>query len=90
LRPATVPGLVVNVVLDADRQVHSVSDNAGGVTRADVRLPIASAATGDPVDMEINGMFGVGGERAAVALNERVEIKTRFRREKESAARFNE
>jgi hypothetical protein len=62
--------------------VLSVSDNASRVTRADVRLLIVPGATGNPADMDVNGMFGVGGKRAAVALGERVEITTGFRREK--------
>lgn len=81
-RDGSKPGLVVEVVLDANRQVLSVSDNAGGVQRKDIRLLIAPGATGNPADMEVIGMFGVGGKRAAVALGERVEIKTRFKKEK--------
>lgn len=74
--------LNINIILDADRQWLCVSDNAGGVRRQDVRLLISPGATGNPADVEVVGIFGVGGKRAAVALGERVEIKTRFKKEK--------
>jgi Histidine kinase-, DNA gyrase B-, and HSP90-like ATPase len=74
--------LVVDVVLDPGRQVLCVSDNAGGVRQDNVRLLIAPGATGNPADIDTIGIFGVGGKRAAVALGERVEIKTRYKKEK--------
>jgi hypothetical protein len=74
--------LSVDVVLDPARQVLCVSDNAGGVSRENVRLLIAPGATGNPADSQVIGIFGVGGKRAAVALGERVEIKTRYKKEK--------
>ncbi len=43
---------------------------------------IAPGATGNPADQEVIGIFGVGGKRAAVALGERVEIRTRYKRQK--------
>jgi hypothetical protein len=74
--------LSVDIVLDPDRQVLCVRDNAGGVQRKDVRLLISPGATGNPANVDVIGIFGVGGKRAAVALGERVEIKTRFKKEK--------
>jgi hypothetical protein len=52
------------------------------VRRENVRLLIAPGATGNPADSQVIGIFGVGGKRAAVALGERVEIKTRYKKEK--------
>jgi hypothetical protein len=74
--------LVIDVDLDPERQIFRVSDNAGGVREDDVRLLIAPGATGNPADKDVIGIFGVGGKRAAVALGERVEIRTRFKKEK--------
>jgi len=74
--------LHIDIVLDPDRQVLLVRDDAGGVQRKDVRLLISPGATGNPADLDVIGIFGVGGKRAAVALGERVEIKTRFKKEK--------
>ena len=74
--------LVIDVALDPERQVFCVTDNAGGVRESDVRLLIAPGATGNAADKELIGIFGVGGKRAAVALGERVEIRTRYRHEK--------
>lgn len=74
--------LLIEVVLDPARQVLCVSDDAGGVRREDVRLLVAPGATGNSADIDVIGIFGVGGKRAAVALGERVEIKTRYKKEK--------
>lgn len=81
-RTASPSKLTVDVVLDPDRQVFRVTDNAGGVRESDVRLLIAPGATGNAADHEVIGVFGVGGKRAAVALGERVEISTRYKKEK--------
>jgi hypothetical protein len=74
--------LVVQVDLDAGRQILRVSDNAGGVREKDVRLLIAPGATGNVSKKDVIGIFGVGGKRAAVAVGERVEIRTRYKKEK--------
>ena len=74
--------LTIDIILDPDRQILIVRDDAGGVQRKDVRLLISPGATGNPADLELIGIFGVGGKRAAVALGERVEIKTRYKNEK--------
>jgi len=74
--------LTVDVILDADRQLICVKDNAGGVREKEVRLLIAPGATGNAADKDVIGIFGVGGKRAAIALGERVEIKTRYKKEK--------
>lgn len=81
-RGGATAGLTVEIFLDADRQWLCVRDNAGGVQRKDVRLLISPGATGNPANIDVIGIFGVGGKRAAVALGERVEIKTRYKKEK--------
>lgn len=74
--------MLVDVDLDPDRQILRVTDTAGGVRENDIRLLIAPGATGNAADQEVIGIFGVGGKRAAVALGERVEIRTRYKEEK--------
>ena len=71
--------LRVDIDLNADRQMVSVTDNAGGVKETELRLLIAPGATRNSLDQEVIGIFGVGGKRAAVALGEQVEIRTRRR-----------
>ena len=71
--------LRVDVELDSERQIVSVSDNAGGVKKEELRFLIAPGATRNLLDQEVIGIFGVGGKRAAVALGELVEIRTRRR-----------
>jgi hypothetical protein len=73
--------LNVDILLDPDRQILCARDNAGGVQRKDVRLLISPGATDNLADVDVIGIFGVGGKRTAVALGERVEIKTRYKRE---------
>ncbi len=73
-RPA---GLCVEVHLDADRQLISVKDNAGGVHENKLSLLISPGATRANAGDQFIGIFGVGGKRAGIAIGERVEIRTR-------------
>jgi len=70
-------GLHVEVSLNSDRQVISVSDNAGGVAEDQIDLLIAPGASRNDIGEALIGIFGVGGKRAGVALGELVEIRTR-------------
>lgn len=72
--------LVIDLVLDTERQLISVEDNAGGVTEEDLRLLIAPGGSRNSPAAEIIGVFGVGSKRASVALGQRVEIRTRHKR----------
>jgi hypothetical protein len=75
----TNPAPTIELSLDADRQLISVRDNSGGVSHDDLHLLIAPGRSrNNPTDPVI-GIFGVGGKRAAIALAEYVEIKTRYR-----------
>ncbi|HXN22713.1 MAG TPA: ATP-binding protein [Candidatus Dormibacteraeota bacterium] len=76
--------LVVSVDLDTDRQLISVTDNAGGVRRDDLRVLIAPGESKNDMAAEIIGIFGVGGKRAGIALAEHVTIQTRFLDEESS------
>jgi hypothetical protein len=69
--------LAIDVTLDVERQIIQVVDYAGGVNEADLRLLIAPGASRNAPEDELIGIFGVGGKRAAVALGEHVEIRTR-------------
>lgn len=73
--------LKVEVSLDSGRQLISVLDNAGGVKRNDLHVLIAPGGSGNDRDAELIGIFGVGSKRAGIALGERVEIRTRYRKE---------
>jgi hypothetical protein len=65
--------------LDVARQVISVRDNAGGVSKDDLHLLISPGRSRNDEAAELIGIFGVGGKRAVIALAEQTEIKTRFR-----------
>lgn len=70
--------LLVDVQLDVDRQLISITDDAGGVREEDLRLLIAPGGSRNDPDAEVIGIFGVGSKRAVVALAEEVVIKTRY------------
>lgn len=69
--------LLIDVSLNVARQTISVADNGGGVDEANVRLLIAPGASRARPHNDQIGIFGVGGKRAAIALGEYVEIRTR-------------
>jgi hypothetical protein len=68
--------LVVDIQLDPERQLINVNDNAGGVSRKDLRLLIAPGGSNISPDAETIGIFGVGSKRAVVALAQTASIKT--------------
>lgn len=69
--------LKIDLVLDADRQLITLTDNAGGVRQEHLRLLIAPGGSLNSPSAESIGIFGVGSKRAVVALAEHVSIKTR-------------
>jgi hypothetical protein len=73
--------LVIDIDIDADRQLISVKDNAGGVRRDELSVLIAPGESKNDLAAEVIGVFGVGGKRAGIALAEHVIIKTRFEKE---------
>ena len=73
--------LTISVGLDVERQLISVEDNAGGVTEQDLPLLIAPGGSRNAPEAEIIGVFGVGSKRASVALGQRVEIRTRHKKQ---------
>jgi hypothetical protein len=71
--------LTVDLDLDVKRQVISVRDNAGGVSKDDLHLLVSPGRSRNDPSAELIGIFGVGGKRSVIALAEQTEIKTRFR-----------
>jgi hypothetical protein len=69
--------LTIGLELDVDRKLISVKDNAGGVKLDDLNLLIAPGGSRNDPLAELVGVFGVGGKRAAIALAEHIEIRTR-------------
>jgi len=76
--------LAISVNLDVDRQLISVSDNAGGVKRDELRLLVVPGGSRNDPAAELIGIFGVGSKRAGIALAEQIVIKTRFSGEQSS------
>ena len=69
--------LQVKLSFDVDRQLITLSDNAGGVPKEHLRLLVAPGGSLNSPDGGSIGIFGVGSKRAVVALAENVIIKTR-------------
>lgn len=59
--------LVVNLEINADRQLIFVKDNAGGVRREELNVLIAPGESKNDLAAEVIGVFGVGGKRAGIA-----------------------
>src|SRR5260370_19426148 len=71
--------LTIDLDLDVARQVISVRDDAGGVSKDDLHLLISPGRSRNDETAELIGIFGVGGKRSVIALAEQTEIKPRFR-----------
>ena len=74
--------LAVDVVLEAQRQLIVITDDAGGIKEEELRLLVVPGGSKNSPQAVLIGIFGVGGKRACIALGEHVEIKTRFKRDK--------
>ncbi|MBN9597923.1 MAG: ATP-binding protein [Afipia sp.] len=72
----------IELMLDADRQLITVTDNAGGVGHEDLKLLVAPGGSKNDPNAERIGIFGVGSKRAGIALGEQVEIRTRREQER--------
>lgn len=68
----------ININLETNQQTISVSDNAGGVKKSDLRLIVGPGQTSNLPDGETIGFFGVGTKRAVVALAQDIKITTRY------------
>lgn len=77
LRNGRIGAPLIDIELNADRQLISVADNSGGVEYADLKFLIAPGGSKNDPSAERIGIFGVGSKRASVALGEQVEIRTR-------------
>jgi hypothetical protein len=74
--------LSIELLLDADRQLISIKDSAGGVSKADLKMLITPGGSKNSPDANTIGIFGVGSKRAVIALAEQVVIKTHFKGDK--------
>jgi len=73
--------LKIEVTLDVQRQLISITDNAGGVKKDELDLLIIPGGSRNNPGAHVIGIFGVGSKRAGIALGELVRIQTRFKKE---------
>ena len=68
-----INSLKIDIELDSDRQIITVTDNAGGVRRDDIlKLVSPGESTIEEGDESI-GIFGVGSKRAVVYLSQNIK-----------------
>jgi DNA topoisomerase VI subunit B len=70
VRRGKVGPITVSLILDCDQQRISVSDDAGGLPKAELSYIVGPGQTGSSADDETIGIFGVGTKRAVVALSQ--------------------
>jgi hypothetical protein len=70
--------IAINILLDKGQQVITVTDNAGGLPKAELRYVVGPGQTGTAPTDETIGIFGVGTKRAVVALAQDIKITTRY------------
>ena len=67
----------IAITLDKGQQFITVSDNAGGLPKKELRFIVGPGQTGAKPTDETIGIFGVGTKRAVVALAQDIKITTR-------------
>lgn len=82
--------LNVDILLNKDQQFICVSDNAGGVKKAELHLIVGPGQTSNLPTDETIGIFGVGSKRAVVALSQDIKITTRYKKLKTHRVEFDE
>jgi hypothetical protein len=80
----------IDVTLATDQQIISVTDNAGGLKRSELRYVVGPGQTGSIATDETIGIFGVGTKRAVVALSQDIKITTRYRQDKTHEVDYDE
>lgn len=79
LKSGKVNFLTIDIILETDRQLIRIKDNAGGVPEDQLDLLISPGTSDNNPDENIIGIFGVGSKRAVVALAEEIRIVTRHK-----------
>jgi hypothetical protein len=82
--------LRIEVNLDLTQQTIFVSDNAGGIGKANLSNIVGPGHTSNNEKDETIGIFGVGTKRAVVALAMAIKIRTRNLRETTFQVEFDD
>lgn len=69
--------LEVDIDMNLEQQIITISDNAGGVAEPDLRYLVAPGETQNEPDGHTIGIFGVGTKRATVAIAQKIVVSTR-------------
>ncbi len=82
--------VVVEIELNKDQQTIRVTDNVGGVNKANLKFIVGPGQTGNLPEAETIGIFGVGTKRAVVALAQDITVTTRCGKDRTYQVEFDD
>lgn len=82
--------ITVEVELNKDQQTIRVTDDVGGVDKANLKFIVGPGQTSNLPEAEIIGIFGVGTKRAVVALAQDITITTRYGNQRTFQVEFDD
>lgn len=82
--------IIIDVDIDLNQKNIKVTDNAGGLKKAELAYIVGPGQTGNNENSQTIGIFGVGTKRAVVALAQEVKIITRYKKEKTYQIEFDD
>lgn len=82
--------VTVDIELNKTQQIIVVTDNIGGIKKAELCNIVGPGLTGNDPTNETIGIFGVGTKRAVIALAQDVTITTRHKEDKTFQIEFDD
>ncbi len=82
--------VTVDIELNQAQQIVVVTDDIGGIKKAELRNMVGPGLTGNAPTDETIGIFGVGTKRAVVALAQDVTITTRHQKDETFQIEFDD
>ncbi|TGL55258.1 ATP-binding protein [Leptospira wolffii] len=73
--------LIINIIIDIQRQVIRVTDNAGGIQKDNLHFVIGPGHSSNESSANIIGIFGVGSKRSVIALSPQITIKSKYKKQ---------
>lgn len=80
----------IHIDFDKNQQTICVTDNVGGVKKAELHFIVGPGQTSNVQTDQTIGIFGVGSKRAVVALSQDIKITTRYGKEQTHLVEFDD
>ena len=90
IRTSKKKKVTVDIKLNIDQQIISVTDDAGGLKKEELSFIVGPGQSGSTNSDQTIGIFGVGTKRAIVALSQDIKIRTRFGKDKTYQIEFDD